>query len=113
MKQLIQDHERTHEEAQFSCDFCDKKFKVKKHWQAHVNKHNGILEFKCVPCNKVRFSKAFFDNLIQISKSLILILGLWFEKILALSYDARRGAQTKSSSKSSEKVSNLLIALLN
>ena len=50
-----QKHILIHEEAQFSCDICDKKFTYKWNLESHKAIHSGEKSFKCETCGSAFF----------------------------------------------------------
>ena len=52
-----QEHELTHENAQFQCRFCPKKLKTEKYLKLHEMYHTGEKPFKCNMCENEFVSK--------------------------------------------------------
>lgn len=52
-----QEHELTHENAQFQCRFCPKKLKTEKYLRLHEMYHTGEKPFKCNMCENEFVSK--------------------------------------------------------
>ena len=49
----IKSHKEMHEQRKrWQCEFCSKQFRAHHSWQAHMNTHQGVYPFECVPCNK-------------------------------------------------------------
>ena len=56
VKQAVQSkkkHLETHEAHKFVCELCNKSFRRRGSYEAHMNVHSGDLNYKCDDCNKV------------------------------------------------------------
>ena len=48
----------THQPPKYVCDFCDRTFRMKVSYDAHINEHKGLNPYKCEQCNKSYPSRA-------------------------------------------------------
>ena len=52
LRTLKKRHLEIHEPPKYNCDYCDKSFRDKSHYDGHINEHKGLTPYKCETCNK-------------------------------------------------------------